>query len=458
MYRVRLLQLCKTCIVSSITFLQLIKSIDVNKLRLHAKACAECIAINKNKKKSNYYTTTYMYTITRRTILVTAYNSHTCARYDTCVCTWQSRKSTPHMINIPYYISAHLLSSRAAHMHMSGPKKAEHIYSWKQNFNISHQYAMTHPTTLAAIQPAHAVQLLRKPPQLQILDARHPKLHTFERIKRSHSAKTAPAPPPNTTVLVYDAGAISLTHTFTLAVRTLSHLLTSHPVGLHLRLISGGLPALRHLAPDLIETGNLTSLRPIFSSIPWANSTLDNFQAETIPPAPVLPWLFLGSAAHNTPVFRRTNNITRLILAANELSLPTSPHLSALHIPAEDHSQFPLHFYFPSAVAFLEAARAAGAACLVYCLAGASRSVAIVAAYLIYTGMSLSEALSLLSATRSASHPNPAFVQHLKAWEASFLPNSNSKSIPLSPVSPHASSPNSPLLVLSPPALPPSTE
>jgi protein-tyrosine phosphatase len=54
---------------------------------------------------------------------------------------------------------------------------------------------------------------------------------------------------------------------------------------------------------------------------------------------------------------------------------------------------------------------------LVHCGAGKSRSVAVVIAYLCrYAGMSLTEALTFVSARRPGACPAPCFIEAIKRW------------------------------------------
>lgn len=60
---------------------------------------------------------------------------------------------------------------------------------------------------------------------------------------------------------------------------------------------------------------------------------------------------------------------------------------------------------------------------MVHCLAGVSRSVSLVLAYLIkHRGMSYREAYELIKGRRKIIHPNDGFIEQLKRFERDFPP------------------------------------
>ncbi|CAE8584410.1 unnamed protein product [Polarella glacialis] len=70
--------------------------------------------------------------------------------------------------------------------------------------------------------------------------------------------------------------------------------------------------------------------------------------------------------------------------------------------------------FLPEALAFLDEAKSSGIKCLVYCLAGSSRSVSMVLAYLIMReGFSLHDAWVLVKSRRPVAQPNCSFAAQL---------------------------------------------
>ncbi|KAI7697919.1 Dual specificity protein phosphatase 22 [Sarcoptes scabiei] len=77
---------------------------------------------------------------------------------------------------------------------------------------------------------------------------------------------------------------------------------------------------------------------------------------------------------------------------------------------------------------FIHSARLAGGNVLIHCLAGMSRSVSIVAGYLIsVTSITINEALDAIRSVRSISAPNPGFYRQLLDFEIYRLNDERSR-------------------------------
>ena len=135
--------------------------------------------------------------------------------------------------------------------------------------------------------------------------------------------------------------------------------------------------------------------------------------------------LFLGSIRHGEDLERlRQMGITHLL---NVTQQPTPPKVRAavrevLDMPLVDCSdaEAAMLAAFDPSSGFIEAAIGEGGACLVFCLMGASRSPAIVTAYLMRSrGMRAAEALELVRQRRPATDPNHGFLRGLATWESS---------------------------------------
>jgi atypical dual specificity phosphatase len=86
-------------------------------------------------------------------------------------------------------------------------------------------------------------------------------------------------------------------------------------------------------------------------------------------------------------------------------------------VQADDNESFELRKYFNQAANFIRDALQRTNV-MVHCLAGVSRSVSLVIAYLIkHCGKSYSEAYSLLKSKRRVIQPNSGFVAQLKQYE-----------------------------------------
>lgn len=92
-------------------------------------------------------------------------------------------------------------------------------------------------------------------------------------------------------------------------------------------------------------------------------------------PIEILPGLFLGNAAHSEDITKIQKYNIRYIL--NVSTLPNifeeTGKIEYLKIPITDHWSQDLSVHFPSAIKFIEEAKAKNVSCLVHCLAGVSR-------------------------------------------------------------------------------------
>ena len=113
------------------------------------------------------------------------------------------------------------------------------------------------------------------------------------------------------------------------------------------------------------------------------NESASNYPLEPYggEPIEILPGLFLGNAAHSEDLTKLQKYNIRYIL--NVSTLPNvfqdTGKVEYLQIPITDHWSQDLSIHFPSAIKFIEEAKAKNVSCLVHCLAGVSR-----VSYLIY--------------------------------------------------------------------------
>ncbi|CAH8680453.1 unnamed protein product [Schistosoma rodhaini] len=135
----------------------------------------------------------------------------------------------------------------------------------------------------------------------------------------------------------------------------------------------------------------------------------------------ILPFLYLGNARDSQDVdLIRQLNVTHIINVTDTLPMPFRKlnRIQYLHIPATDTTKQNLLPSFDRAVQFIEKARKHNGIVLVHCLAGVSRSVAVVMAYLLYNnrGLNVYKALEFVQARRSVAGPNLHFMGQLQAY------------------------------------------
>ncbi|CAH8873409.1 unnamed protein product [Trichobilharzia szidati] len=175
---------------------------------------------------------------------------------------------------------------------------------------------------------------------------------------------------------------------------------------------------------------------PLRASIPQNN---DDVLGASI--SQILPYLYLGNARDSQDVdLLRQLNVTHIINVTDTLPMPFKRlnRIQYLHIPASDTTDQNLRPAFDRAVQFIEKARKQNGIVLVHCLAGVSRSVAVVIAYLLYSNRMLNvyKALEYVQARRSVAGPNLHFMGQLQAYyedlhshkSSIFCHRSNSKS------------------------------
>ncbi|XP_015450309.1 dual specificity protein phosphatase 22 isoform X4 [Pteropus alecto] len=89
-----------------------------------------------------------------------------------------------------------------------------------------------------------------------------------------------------------------------------------------------------------------------------------------------------------------------------------------LCIPAADSPSQNLSRHFKESIKFIHECRLSGEGCLVHCLAGVSRSVTLVIAYIMtVTDFGWEDALHTVRAGRSCANPNLGFQRQLQEFE-----------------------------------------
>ncbi|XP_008332519.1 dual specificity protein phosphatase 22-B [Cynoglossus semilaevis] len=133
----------------------------------------------------------------------------------------------------------------------------------------------------------------------------------------------------------------------------------------------------------------------------------------------VLPELYLGNFkdARDREQLAR-NNITH-ILSIHDSAAPILQEMNYLCILAADLPTQNLTQHFKESIMFMHESRLKGEGCLVHCLAGVSRSVTLVVAYIMtVTGLGWQEALAAVRVARPCAGPNLGFQRQLQEFEA----------------------------------------
>jgi protein-tyrosine phosphatase len=123
---------------------------------------------------------------------------------------------------------------------------------------------------------------------------------------------------------------------------------------------------------------------------------------------------------HNHPAFDAVVNVTKEEPIQQYGSVLLGPNVRHLQIPVDDTMEEAneLYPYFVTAVGFILVALSCGETVLVHCKAGISRSVTIVAAYLIYAlKKTKSEAMDMIREKRPCADPHLGYLCQLDIFE-----------------------------------------
>uniref|UniRef100_A0A8C6SBY5 Dual specificity protein phosphatase 22 n=1 Tax=Neogobius melanostomus TaxID=47308 RepID=A0A8C6SBY5_9GOBI len=114
----------------------------------------------------------------------------------------------------------------------------------------------------------------------------------------------------------------------------------------------------------------------------------------------------------------KAHNITH-ILSIHDNAAPILEDIAYLCISASDHSKTQ---HFKDSIMFIHESRMKGEGCLVHCVAGVSRSVTLVVAYIMtVTGRGWVECLAAVRAARPCAGPNLGFLRQLEEFENTEL-------------------------------------
>ena len=144
-------------------------------------------------------------------------------------------------------------------------------------------------------------------------------------------------------------------------------------------------------------------------------------------PVTILPHLMLGNHHHAGALDSiRKANIQHIISVGYRCvanPFVASPVKTRHEYDVKDEIRAYIFPIFATATAEIHENVRRGENTLVHCHRGRSRSVAVVAAYLIrYRGMTLAAALSFIKRKRPMAQPNKGFLHQLEAWERLWAP------------------------------------
>jgi len=141
-------------------------------------------------------------------------------------------------------------------------------------------------------------------------------------------------------------------------------------------------------------------------------------EGKTIARAPdKISRLYLGDLEHA----RDTKTLKALgithVLTLGNFGLDYSEKFVWKHIDIEDVPESNLLQHFDTCIKFIHSGREEGIV-FVHCLAGMSRSVSTIAAYLMKeTGRNVARSLQLIQRKRGRIKPNPGFREQLETYE-----------------------------------------
>mmetsp|Transcript_46908 Transcript_46908/g.73215 ORF Transcript_46908/g.73215 Transcript_46908/m.73215 type:complete len:368 (-) Transcript_46908:290-1393(-) len=150
-------------------------------------------------------------------------------------------------------------------------------------------------------------------------------------------------------------------------------------------------------------------------------------QVYSVPSEVLSGFLFLGNRECASNVeYLRNNGIDHILSIYDDEDAPSIPSFTRwLHLRAKDSEEEDISRLFGPACEFIENARVGSGKILVHCIAGRSRSVSVVLAYLMnHRRMNLEDAFVLVKEKRPFAWPNDSFWKQLQVHEAKIFASS----------------------------------
>lgn len=131
----------------------------------------------------------------------------------------------------------------------------------------------------------------------------------------------------------------------------------------------------------------------------------------------IIPDLYIGNLYAANCQELHKYNVKAVLNCAEEVIDTSCTSIKNLHLPIKDIDTEKIQDYFPLTCKWIEANLKKGKV-LVHCAAGKSRSVTIVAAYLMWKySLNEKEAMKMIYSKRKEANPNAGFTLQLKQWD-----------------------------------------
>ncbi|KAF0769355.1 dual specificity protein phosphatase Mpk3, partial [Aphis craccivora] len=187
-------------------------------------------------------------------------------------------------------------------------------------------------------------------------------------------------------------------------------------------------------SPESSGGSDIDSLSDVDSS-----SSILGYDEDRDFPVEILPDLFLGNATNSEDLeWLKKHRIEYILNVTSDLpnTFEEQGHIKYMQIPISDHIGQNLASFFPQAIEFIgeffirnnimsrvaDKSRAQKKGVLVHCLAGISRSVTVMLAYLMaHRQLTLNEAYNMVLKRKANIDPNFHFMQQLHSFEKQLL-------------------------------------
>lgn len=173
-------------------------------------------------------------------------------------------------------------------------------------------------------------------------------------------------------------------------------------------------------SPESSGGSDIDSLSDVDSS-----SSILGYDEDRDFPVEILPDLFLGNATNSEDLeWLKKHRIEYILNVTSDLpnTFEEQGHIKYMQIPISDHMGQNLASFFPQAIEFIDKSRAQKKGVLVHCLAGISRSVTVMLAYLMaHRQLTLNEAYNMVLKRKANIDPNFHFMQQLHSFEKQLL-------------------------------------
>lgn len=169
-----------------------------------------------------------------------------------------------------------------------------------------------------------------------------------------------------------------------------------------------------HLYPNLCQSQSNPNTNPIATTPVLSNIDLENY-----PMTEILHGIFIGSESNARNLEELSSeHIRHIVNVTSHVPLYHSDQFHYHHIPADDTQKQNLLEYFDQAYSFISQAIENNERVLVHCVAGISRSPAIVISFLMrYGHMKMNDAYEFVKTKRSIVSPNLNFMGQLLQYE-----------------------------------------